>query len=326
MKLGLDIMGGDFGPRVTAGGAIKAFKLLPEDVRLVLFGDRDQILPLLKEFGVAENSFEIVHTTEVIEMAESPIKAISQKPNSSIGLGFQYLKDKKIDAFSGNGNTGAMMVGALKSVKAIHGVQRPCLITQVPMIDGTVGTLLDVGSNADCRPEMLCQFALLGQIYTQYICNTEKPRVALLNIGEEEEKGNIVAQATHQLLKEKKNVNFTGNIEGRDIFDGKADVIVCEGFVGNVVLKQAEAFYKLLKMRNIHDEYFEGFNYEIYGGTPILGVNATVIIGHGINNEEATKNMIFLSMNMVKQGVVNHIKEAFKNYELNDDYRSNNRR
>jgi len=307
-------MGGDFGPRVTVGGAVTAYKLLPKDVRLVLFGDRDQIVPLLKEFGVDENDVDIVHTTEVIEMAESPIKAITQKPNSSIGLGFQYLKDKRVDAFSSNGNTGAMMFGALKSVRAIEGVQRPCLITQVPMIDGTIGTLLDVGSNADCRPEMLCQFALLGQIYTQYINNTAKPRVALLNIGEEEEKGNIVAQATHQMLKEKKHINFIGNIEARDIFDGKADVIVCEGFVGNVVLKQAEAFYKLMIKRNIHDDYFARFNHEVYGGTPILGVNGTSIIGHGINNEEATKNMIILSLNMLKKGVVEHIQEAFKSY------------
>ena len=311
MKLGLDIMGGDFAPKTTVGGAVKALEVLPKGVTQVLFGDKEQILPLLAEHGVGPGNFEIVHTTEVIEMADAPLRAISQKPNSSIGVGFKYLKDKKIDAFASNGNTGAMMVGALYSVKAIEGVLRPCLITQVPMENGNTGILLDVGSNADCRPEMLCQFALLGQVYTKYICNTPEPKVGLLNIGEEEEKGNIVAQATHQLLKNHDDINFMGNIEARDLFDGNVDVIVCEGFVGNVVLKEAEAFYKLIKRRKINDPYFDRFNYEIHGGSPILGVNSNVLVGHGISNEEATKNLILLAKNMVETGVTEKIKKAF---------------
>jgi len=308
-------MGGDFAPKTTIGGAVKALSVLPKEIKLVLFGDQDKMIPLLNEHGVSPDNFEIVHTTEVIEMAESPLKAVSQKPNSSIGLGFKYLKEKKIDAFASNGNTGAMMVGALYSVKAIEGVLRPCIITQVPMENGKTGILLDVGSNADCRPEMLCQFALLGQVYTQYICDTPNPKVALLNIGEEEEKGNIVAQATHQLLKNHEGINFIGNVEGRDLFDGHADVIVCEGFVGNVVLKEAEAFYKLIKRRKISDAYFERFNYELYGGSPILGVNSNVLVGHGISNEEATKNLILLAKEMVETGVTEKIKTAFKGNE-----------
>jgi len=304
-------MGGDFAPATTVGGAVKALHALPKEDRLVLFGDKDKMLPLFSEHGVSPDNFEIVHTTEVIEMADAPLRAVSQKPNSSIGIGFKYLKDKKIDAFASNGNTGAMMVGALYSVKAIEGVLRPCLITQVPMENGKTGILLDVGSNADCRPEMLCQFALLGQVYTKYICNTEDPKVALLNIGEEEEKGNIVAQATHQLLKNHEGINFIGNVEGRDLFDGHADVIVCEGFVGNVVLKEAEAFYKLIKRRQIKDEYFDRFNYEIYGGSPILGVNSNVLVGHGISNAEATKNLILLGKEMVDTNVTEKIKTAF---------------
>ncbi len=311
MKLGLDIMGGDFAPKTTVGGAILALNVLPKEDTLVLFGDKDKMLPFFNEQGVSPDHFEIVHTTEVIEMAESPLRAVSQKPNSSIGLGFKYLKEKKIDAFASNGNTGAMMVGALYSVKAIEGVLRPCIITQVPMENGKTGILLDVGSNADCRPEMLCQFALLGQVYTKYICNIDDPKVALLNIGEEEEKGNIVAQATHQLLKNHEGINFIGNVEGRDLFDGHADVIVCEGFVGNVVLKEAEAFYKLIKRRKIKDEYFDRFNYEIYGGSPILGVNSNVLVGHGISNEEATKNLILLGKNMVDTNVTEKIRTAF---------------
>lgn len=315
MRIGLDIMGGDFAPKTTVGGAVKALHALPKEDRLVLFGDKDKMVPLFNELGISPDNFEIVHTTEVIEMADAPLRAVSQKPNSSIGIGFKYLKDKKIDAFASNGNTGAMMVGALYSVKAIEGVLRPCLITQVPMENGKTGILLDVGSNADCRPEMLCQFALLGQVYTKYICNTDDPKVALLNIGEEEEKGNIVAQATHQLLKNHDDINFIGNVEARDLFDGIADVIVCEGFVGNVVLKEAEAFYKLIKRRKINDPYFDRFNYEIHGGSPILGVNGNVLVGHGISNEEATKNLILLAKNMVDTGVTEKIKTAFTGNE-----------
>ncbi len=304
-------MGGDFAPKTTVGGAVKAFQALSKEDKLVLFGDRDKMLPYFNELGVSPDNFEIVHTTEVIEMADPPLRAISQKPNSSIGLGFKYLKDKKIDAFASNGNTGAMMVGALYSVKSIEGVLRPCLLTQIPMENGKTGILLDVGSNADCRPEMLCQFALLGQVYTKYLSNTPDPKVALLNIGEEEEKGNIVAQATHQLLKNHEGINFIGNVEGRDLFDGVADVVVCEGFVGNVVLKEAEAFYKLIKRRKIKDDYFDRFNYEIYGGSPILGVNSNVLVGHGISNEEATKNMMLLAREMVATNVTEKIRTAF---------------
>jgi len=312
VRIGIDIMGGDFAPRTTVEGAILARKELPASVKIVLIGDRDQIVPLLKEHKESEDNFDIVHTTEVIEMAESPLKAISSKPNSSIGLGFQMLKSKDLDGFASNGNTGAMMVGSLYSVKAIEGVQRPCIASVVPKQDGGVGILLDVGANADCRPEMLCQFAVLGQIYSKYIYNISDPKIALLNIGEEVEKGNLVAQATHQLLKEMKQINFVGNIEGREIFNaGSADVIVCEGFVGNVVLKEAEAFYVIARKRKLNDEFFNRFNYEIYGGTPILGVNSTVVIGHGISNAVATKNMIVLTRDMAEAGVAEKIKKAF---------------
>ncbi len=312
MRIGLDIMGGDYAPKTTVGGAVLAFRQLPSSIRLVLIGDRDKILPLLKEHQLGEEHFDIVHTTEMIEMAESPLRAINQKPNSSIGLGFQMLKNKELDAFAGNGNTGAMMVGAIYSVKTIEGVQRPCIASVVPKVDGSVGILLDVGSNADCRPEVLCQFAVLGKMFSKYIYNIEDPKVALLNIGEEEEKGNLVAQAAHEMMKEMKQINFVGNIEARYLFDvGSADVVVCEGFVGNVVLKEAEAFYTIAKKRKISDSFFDRFNYEIYGGTPVLGVNSTVVIGHGISNEEATKNMILLTMNMAEAGVAEKIKKAF---------------
>lgn len=312
MRIGLDIMGGDYAPKTTVAGAVLAFKSLPASVRLVLIGDKDKIVPLLHEHKVSENDFDIVHTTEVIEMAESPLRAIQGKPNSSIGIGFQMLKKKEIDAFASNGNTGAMLVGSLYSVKAIEGVQRPCIATIVPKEDGGIGVLLDVGSNADCKPEVLCQFAVLGKMFAKYIYKIDDPKVALLNIGEEEEKGNLVSQAAHEKMKEMKNINFVGNLESRYLFDaGSADVVVCEGFVGNVVLKEAEAFYKLIKKRKIVDPFFERFNYEIYGGTPLLGINSTVVIGHGISNDVATKNMVLLARDMAEAEVSEKIKKAF---------------
>jgi len=304
-------MGGDFAPQTTVAGAVLAQRALASDERLVLIGDQEQIVSLLKKNKASEKDFDIVHTTEVIEMSDQPLKAISQKPNSSISVGFKMLKNNEIDGFASNGNTGAMMVGALYSVKAIEGVTRPCLVTVVPQEDGTSSILLDVGSNADCRPEVLAQFAVLGKIYSRALFGIAEPRVGLLNIGEEEEKGNLVAQATHQLMKEMPNINFVGNVEGRDLFDDKADVLVCEGFVGNVVLKEAEAFYKLVKKRGLSDEYFDRFNYEIYGGCPFLGINAPVVTGHGISNDKATKSLILLTRDMVKTGVVEKIKQAF---------------
>jgi phosphate acyltransferase len=311
VKIGLDIMGGDFAPETTVGGAVLAQRELPADIRLVLIGDKDKTLALLKKHNVSPDKFDIVHTTEVIEMSDQPLKAISQKPDSSIAVGFKMLKNKEIDGFASNGNTGAMMVGSLYSVKAIEGVMRPCLVAAIPREDGTKGTLLDVGSNADCRPEVLCQFAILGQIYVRSIYNIPDPKVGLLNIGEEEEKGNLVAQAAHQMMKEMPQINFVGNVEGRDVFDNKADVTVCEGFVGNVVLKEAEAFYTLIKKRNRSDEYFDSFNYELYGGCPFLGINAAVVTGHGISTAFATKNMILQVRDMVKTQVVEKIQKAF---------------
>ncbi len=304
-------MGGDYAPEVPVEGAILALKELPNDARLVLIGDKETIVSLLKKQNESPDKFDIVHTTEVVGMADQPMKAITQKPNSSMSVGFKMLKNKEIDGFASNGNTGAMMVGSLYSVKAIDGVTRPCLVSVVPQINGKTSVLLDVGSNADCRPDVLAQFAILGQIYSRALFNNENPEVGLLNIGEEPEKGNLVAQAAHQLLKDIPQMNFIGNVEGRDLFDGKADVIVCEGFVGNVVLKEAEAFYTLIKKKKISDPYFDTFNYELYGGCPFLGINGAVVTGHGISNKIATKNMILLVKDMLKTGVVEKIKKAF---------------
>jgi glycerol-3-phosphate acyltransferase PlsX len=265
-----------------------------------LIGDREVILPILADQNVSADLFQIVHTTDVIGMAEHPTKAITQKPQSSIALGFQMLMKAELDAFSSAGNTGAMMVGAMFTVKAIPGILRPSISSVLPKEDGSFGLILDVGVNADCKPEVLYQFGLLGSLYAKHVYNVSNPRVALMNIGEEEEKGNLLSKETHQLMKGTKDFNFIGNVEGRDLFNNAADVIVCDGFTGNVILKEAESFYTLIKKRGIKDEYFDRFNYENYGGTPILGVNSTIMIGHGISNARTIKNMLLLSRDVAK--------------------------
>ena len=304
-------MGGDYAPEQTMLGAIAAYKELPSSVKLVLIGDRDAILSILKRENVSADVFEIVHAPEVIEMADHPTKAIQQKPNSSISIGFQLLKEKKIDAFSSAGNTGAMLVGSMFSVKSIPGIMRPAISTLVPKVNGGWGLILDVGVNADCKPEVLNQFAVLGSLFAQHVLHINDPKVGLMNIGEEEEKGNLLTKEAHQLLKEAKDIHFVGNVEGRDLFNNKADVIVCDGFTGNVILKLAESFYVLIKKNNLQSEYFDRFNYEDYGGTPILGVNSTVIIAHGISKAKAIKNMILLSKDVVEVGLSDKIAAAF---------------
>ncbi|MES3019734.1 MAG: phosphate acyltransferase PlsX [Bacteroidota bacterium] len=311
MKIGLDIMGGDFAPKATVLGAIEAQKALLPSQKIVLFGDKDQALPLISENGIDPNVFDYVHTTEMIGMGEHAAKAVLQKPNSSISLGFQHLKDGQIDAFSSAGNTGAMLVGAMFSVKPVAGVIRPAIATNVPKLKSGFGIMLDVGANADCKPDVLAQFGIMGSIYAEHVYHVQNPKVALMNIGEEEEKGNVLTQATFPLLQ-KTNLNFVGNIEGRDLFNDKADVIVCDGFTGNVMLKLAETFYILTLKKGFKDEFFDRFNYEQYGGSPILGVNAPVLIGHGISSPEAIKNMVLLCRTMIEAQFVDKIKEAFK--------------
>jgi len=312
MKIGLDIMGGDFAPDVNVMGAFLALPNLPEDCRIVFFGDEAIIRENIAKHGYDASLVDIVHTTEVITMADHPARALSQKPNSSITVGFDMLAAKKLDAFASTGNTGAMLVGSIYKVGTIPGIIRPCITTFTPQLSGANSVLLDVGSNADCKPDVLYQFAILGSLYMKHVHGIENPRVALLNIGEEPEKGNILTVATHKLMADSKDFNFIGNLEGRDLFLDKADVVVCDGFTGNVVLKTAEGFYTLLRKRGIEDEYFDRFNYESYGGTPILGVNEGVIIGHGISNEIAVKNLILHTAEVVKSNLPAKIKEAFK--------------
>lgn len=311
MKIGFDIMGGDHAPVNELDGAILAAKELPSYVKVVLIGDSEKAKKYLETQGVDPNTFEFIHTTEVIEMGEHPTKAFSQKPNSSISLGFKHLKDNKLNALCGAGNTGAMLVGSMFSVKSVPGVIRPCITSIMPKVNGGYGLLLDVGTNADCKPDVLYQFGILGSIFAENVYKIDKPKVGLLNLGEEPEKGNLVAQATYNLMKDTRDFNFVGNVEGRDFFNDKADVIVCEGFVGNVVLKMAESFYRLIKKRGRSDEYFDRFNYEDYGGTPILGINSTVMIAHGISSPLAFKNMLLNTKAIVEANLPEKIKQVF---------------
>jgi phosphate acyltransferase len=310
MRIGIDIMGGDFAPLETTLGAIHAKRELGNDHTLVLIGDEQQTRAIIRDQGANESDFEFVNTTQVIGMAEHPTKAFPQKPDSSIVVGFHLLKAGKIDSFASAGNTGAMMVGSMLTVKPIPGIIRPSISSVLPKEDGGVGIILDVGINADCKPEVLQQFALLGSIFAESVYHISNPQVGLMNIGEEEEKGNILTKETHQLLKQTPHINFIGNVEGRDLFNNRADVIVCDGFTGNVILKEAESFYSLIRKRGIHDPYFDRFDYENYGGTPVLGVNGTVIIAHGISNAKAIKNMIHLSKEVAEAGLSEKIARA----------------
>jgi glycerol-3-phosphate acyltransferase PlsX len=306
------MMGGDFAPLE----AVKGLQLYLSDnthaAALFCIGDEALVKPLLAEHQLASPDLHLVHAPEVIGYHEHPTKALKEKQRSSIAIGFHMLATGKIDAFISAGNTGAMLVGAMFSIKAIEGVLRPTIATIVPKLSGGTGVLVDVGLNADCKPEQMNQFAILGSLYAQYILNISNPKIGLMNVGEEEGKGNMLTQATYPLLKENTKINFIGNIEGRDMFNDKADVVVCDGFTGNIILKLAESIYDLTLQRGINDDYFNRFHYENYGGTPVLGVAKPVIIGHGISHAKAFKNMISVAEKMIVSELCAKMTEQFK--------------
>ncbi len=305
-------MGGDFAPEATVKGALLALKSIPEEIKLVLIGDEQKMASINEFKKINSSKIEIVHTPEYITMGEHPAKAFSKKPNASIVLGYGLLQSGKIDGFASAGNTGAMLVGAMHVVKSIPGIIRPCITVAVPKPNNKHTLVLDVGINPDSKPDVLYQYAILGTLYAKYMYNIQSPKVGLLNIGVEEEKGNLLTKSTYQAMKDTSEFNFIGNVEGNDIFDDKVDVIVCDGFVGNVIIKQIEAFYELVKLRVTNNDFIENYNYVNYGGTPILGINAPVIIGHGISNEIAIKNIILNTINVIKANLINKFKEAFK--------------
>jgi phosphate acyltransferase len=309
MNIGIDMMGGDFAPLEAVKGVHLYLSHHSIPAELVLIGNKEQIENLLAEHKINSEHIKIVHADQVIDMHEHPTKALKEKQKSSIAIGFHLLASDEIDAFISAGNTGAMLVGALFTIKVLEGVIRPAISSIIPKADGGTGLLLDVGLNADCKPEQLNQFAIMGTVYARLILGIDDPKVGLINVGEEEGKGNLLSQAAYPLLKANKHINFIGNIEGRDVFMDKADVLVCEGFTGNIILKLAESLYEITKKKKIENEYFERFNFENYGGTPVLGVAKPVIIGHGISEAKSFLNMINLAQLMIEKDVMQKMKE-----------------
>jgi glycerol-3-phosphate acyltransferase PlsX len=311
MKIGIDMMGGDYAPVEAVKGLKQYLESASQDILPVLIGHQDQLIPLLETEKIDPSRYRLVHAPQAIDMHEHPTKALKSKPDSSINIGFKLLASTDIDAFISAGNTGAMMVGAMYSIKAIDGIQRPTISTVLPRENGNPGLLLDVGINSDCKAENLLQFAVLGSLYSEHILNIPSPRVALLNIGEEASKGNLLVQAAYPLLRDSGKIHFIGNIEGRDIFSDKADVIVCDGFTGNIVLKMAESIFDIYSTRAFTDAYLEKFNFENYGGTPVLGVAEPVIIGHGISKGLAFRNMISMAELILSRRLLDKIRENF---------------
>jgi len=304
-------MGGDFAPDAVIEGAVDSLAHLAKDEILVLLGKEALILSQLSKMSVEPSLFEIVNTTEVIEMADHPAKAFSQKKNSSIAVGYGMLKSGLINGFCSAGNTGAMLVGASYTVNVIPGVFRPALATLIPCVTGRSSVILDVGLNPDCKPDVLLQYGILGSIFAHDVLEIPNPTVGLLNIGEEETKGTSAVKTAFELMREHPGLNFSGNIEGNLLFTEKMpDVIVCDGFVGNIVLKQTEAFHAVCKLKNISDPFFDQLDFENIGGTPVVGINANVVIGHGISKRKAIMNMILQTRAVVHADLAQRIKEA----------------
>lgn len=313
MRIALDAMGGDYAPQAIVEGAFLAKKeVLKDKGDIILVGQEDKIKIELERIGAPEGMFLIVHAEDVIGMGEHPTEAIRNKRNSSIHVGLHLLKTGKADCFCSAGNTGATLVGAMFSVKAIEGVIRPVIAGFFPKEHGKYGIVVDVGANADCKPDVLAQFADMGSIYYKNVFKVDKPKVGLLNLGEEEGKGTLLTQSAFKLLKLNSSINFIGNVEGRDMFNSKADVIVCDGYTGNVALKMGETFWDLCSKRGFVDPFIEMFNFENVGGSPILGVNGNIIIGHGVSTPKAIKNQMRLAMQTVESQVADKIKEFYK--------------
>ncbi|MBN2365069.1 MAG: phosphate acyltransferase PlsX [Calditrichaeota bacterium] len=330
MRIAIDAMGGDLAPRSPVEGALLYDKETDGRHQLILLGDQK----LLKEEIAGHHLLKarniiLEHTSQVVNMNDSPTTALKQKPDSSMMKGLKLHKDGEADAFVSAGNTGAQMVGSLMKLGRMEGVNRPALGSFLPT-EGGVVLLIDVGANADCKPINLLQFGLMGSIYVSYIYKIKNPRVGLLNIGEEKSKGNELVLAAYPLMASR-IPNFVGNIEGRDILHGKADVIVTDGFVGNTILKFAESimtvfgssfkkslgknFFSLLGaalVRHAFREMKSSFDYQEYGGVPLLGINGISIICHGRSTARAIQNAIRVAVEIGEKDVNRHIQEQLK--------------
>lgn len=309
MRIGIDAMGGDFAPEECIKAVLAEANLENCDSHFYLFGEESALSIYSKDLD--HPNITVVHTGESIGMSEHATKAVASKKDASINVAMHYLATDQIDAFAGAGSTGAMMVSALYNIKTIPGIERPALSTVLPQKSGITGVLLDVGLNSDVKPETLAKFAVLGSEFAKAVYNIDNPRVGLLSIGEEKEKGNILTKAAFPLLEQQKGINFLGNVEGRHLFEDIADVVVCDGFTGNIIVKTCEGFFYNLLKRGVEDDFLNRFNFENYGGTPILGIKKPVIVGHGISKAKTFRNMIKLSKNVVDSKLISKIELSF---------------
>jgi glycerol-3-phosphate acyltransferase PlsX len=331
MRIALDAMGGDFAPQATVEGAYLYQKETKNRNELVLVGDREKIEKECARLANWQNSgITIMHASENIEMHEAPTEALKQKKDSSILIGIDLHKKGEVDGFVSAGNTGAQMAASLLNLGRISGVNRPAIGSFIPSEKGMI-FIIDVGANADCKPIHLLQFGIMAGIFVDHIFSNSNLCIGLLNIGEEEKKGNELTQAAHQIMK-KELRGFYGNIEGRDILKGRVDIIVCDGFVGNIILKFAESVMGVLSKnfrRNLGSNLFinlgaflvkpafsemrRNYDYQEYGGVPLLGVNGISIICHGSSSAKAIKNALTVAEKMSLKKVNEHISETFKN-------------
>jgi glycerol-3-phosphate acyltransferase PlsX len=329
MKVALDAMGGDFAPEVTIAGAVEAVN--EYDIEVILVGDRQQLTDSLNGKRHPSHKISIVHTSEVVAMNESPAIALRKKKNSSIRVAIELVKNNLADAAVSAGNSGVAMATSLFILGKLPNVDRPAIATIMPSLTGFF-VLIDAGANVDCKPENLMQFALMGNAYYKALFDVPDPLVSLLSIGEEDTKGNELTKEAFKLLKQS-GINFTGNMEGKDIFSGNADVIVCDGFIGNIVLKVseglAETIIKMLKREIINAttgkvgylmikpairNFRKKTDYSEYGGAPLLGINGTCIISHGRSSSKAIKNAIRVSAEMAKKKVHENIAHTLGEY------------
>jgi glycerol-3-phosphate acyltransferase PlsX len=314
MRIGLDVFGGDFAPQATLDGLKLLLPALNQEDVVVLFGDEASMRNLIDPSLLHASQIEFIHAPEVITMEDSPTKAFQAKRQSSIVKGFECMRSGRIDGFASAGNSGAMMVGSVYAINTIPGVIRPSSVVLIPKVNGGHTVILDVGTNPDAKPDVLYQYGILGSLYAEHVLNISSPKVGLLNIGTEDKKGNLLVQSTFSLMKDTSDYNFIGNVEGRDLFGDKADVVICDGFTGNVVIKQIQAMYRLMEKRGLLDAYFERFNYELVGGSPIVGINGSVVIGHGISSALAIKNMMLMLRDVSSSRLHEKIKIAIGSY------------
>ena len=334
MRLIVDAFGGDNAPFEIVKGCTIA--VCENDCEITLVGKEKEIEKILKEFDYPKEKISVHNADEVIGGCEVPTTAIREKKNSSLVVGLELLKAGKGDAFVTAGNTGAYLAGAFRCLGRIKGVKRPALTTPMPTAKGA-SIVLDVGANADCKPEYLVQFAIMGSVYAENVLGIENPKVGLINIGAEEAKGNELMKETHQLLKEEKNINFTGNIEARQVPEGDADVVVCDGFTGNVVLKLTEGvamtFYGMVKnafLKNFFTklsalvvkgglrELKKKMDYTEYGGAPLLGIDGVAIKAHGSSNAKAIANAVKSAIKFYEADVNGKIKEKIAEVSVSE--------